>query len=138
MNYFVQFTILCMYFDMFLLMTFVFMLSLYVLYARWYVLNMWYMNIHVYIFKDLSWFFHNFLSFLCSVLRVPSEFDPSRWDRPISCQPRPRLWTMSRHKRVVEMPLMGTCTNGPNGTNGPSKKGKEVASKYMWMSTRQR
>ena len=34
-------------------------------------------------------------------------------------------------KRVVEMPLMGTCTNGANGTNGPSKKGKEVAS--MWM-----
>jgi len=49
-------------------------------------------------FYDLSWFFHNFFSVLCSVLRVSFESDPSRqtgpsWCRP-SRRPRPRLWTM--------------------------------------------
>ena len=29
-------------------------------------------------------FFHNFLSFLCNVLRVSSESDPSRRDRSVS------------------------------------------------------
>jgi len=35
-------------------------------------------------FKDLSWFFQNFLSFLCSVLRVSPDTDPSRRDRSVS------------------------------------------------------
>jgi len=48
--YFVQFTILCMYFDMFLSTTRVFILSLYVYCARRYVLDMLYMDIDVYIF----------------------------------------------------------------------------------------
>ena len=51
---------------------------------RWYVLNMWYMNFDVYIFYDLSWFFHNFFGVLCSVLCVSSESDPSRRDRSVS------------------------------------------------------
>ena len=49
------------------------------------VLSMWYMNFNVYIFfYDLSWFFHNFFSVLCSVLRVSSKSDPSRRDRSVS------------------------------------------------------
>ena len=99
MNYFVQFTILCMYFDIFLPTTLVLILSHYVLSARWYVLNMWYMNFNVYIFYDLSWFFIIFLAFyvaFCvyrpSPIRV-AETDPSRC-RP-SRRPRLRLWTMT-------------------------------------------
>ena len=101
MNYFVQFTILCMYFDIFLPTTLVFMLSLYVLSVRWYVLNMWYMNFDVYIFFMICHdFFIIFLAFyvaFCvyrpSPIRV-AETDPSRC-RP-SRRPRPRLWTMLR------------------------------------------
>ena len=42
------------------------------------------MNVDVYIFLDLSWFFQNFLSFLCSVLRVSPDTDPSHRDRSVS------------------------------------------------------
>ena len=48
--------------------------------------------------KDLSWFFHNFLSFLCSISRVSSESDPSHRDRSVSVPAElaasPRLWIM--------------------------------------------
>ena len=38
----------------------------------------------LYFFKNLSWFFQNFLSFLCSVLRVSPETDLSHRDRSVS------------------------------------------------------
>jgi len=68
--------LLCIYFDMFLPTTLVFMLSLYVLCVRWYVLNMWYMNIHVYIFlkicHDFS-FFEFSMWYFTRIVRVRSE-----------------------------------------------------------------
>ena len=84
MNYFVKFSILCMYFDIFLPTALGFMLSRYILSARWYVLNMWYMNFDVYIFLLFVMIFHNFFGVLCSVLRVSSESDLSRRDRSVS------------------------------------------------------
>ena len=84
MNYFVQFTIFCMYFDIFLPTTHAFMLSRYVLSVRWYVLNMYTWILMFTFFYDLSWFFHNFFGVLCSVLRVSSESDPSSRDRSVS------------------------------------------------------
>ena len=41
------------------------------------------MNVDVYIFLRFG-FFQNFLSFLCSVLHVSPDIDPSRRDRSIS------------------------------------------------------
>jgi len=42
------------------------------------------MNFDVYIFLRFVMIFHNFLSFLCSVLRVSSKSDPSHRDLSVS------------------------------------------------------
>jgi len=42
------------------------------------------MNVDVYIFLRFVVIFQNYLSFLCSVLRVSSDTDPSRRDRSVS------------------------------------------------------
>jgi len=83
----------------FLPTTLVFILLLYVLCAKWYVLNMWYTNFDVYIFFTICHdFFIIFLAFyvaFCAyrpnLIRV-AETDPSRCQP--SRRPRPRLWTM--------------------------------------------
>ena len=84
MNYFVQFTILCMYFDIFLPTTlvFIFHVMFWVLGDMFWICDTWILMSTF--FYDLSWFFHNFFSVLCSVLHVSSESDPSHRDRSVS------------------------------------------------------
>jgi len=50
------------------------------------------MNMDVYIFLRFIVIFSEFFSFLCSVLRVSPDTDPSQC--PPSRRPRPRLWTI--------------------------------------------
>ena len=115
MNYFVLFTTLCMYFDIFLPTTLVIILSRYVLSARWYVLNMWYMNFDGYIFlRFVMIFFIIFLTFyvaFCAYRPSPIqvvETDPSRCRR--SRRLRPRLWTMSLTPAICANSLSAVVT----------------------------
>ena len=60
----------------------------------------------------MSWFFQNFLRFLCSVLRVSPETDSKRRDRsilvPAELAAETRLWTMLYHPiGFIMLPLFG-------------------------------
>ena len=50
----------------------------------WYILDMWYMNVDVYIFLSFVVIFSEFFELLCNILRVSPDTDPSRRDRSVS------------------------------------------------------